>query len=66
MIILCLGVLIFFHSAFYFAYRTSPSEFIISYDQYMESLKANHSIGTRFKMRFEGEESPEQRYDPEQ
>ncbi|CAA6660041.1 unnamed protein product [Spirodela intermedia] len=42
--------------------ETSPSEFIVSYDQYMESLKANRSIGTRFKMRFEGEESPEQRF----
>jgi len=28
----------------------------------MESLKSNHSIGMRFKMRFEGEEAPEQRY----
>lgn len=42
--------------------RTSPSEFIVPFDQYMESVKANHSIGMRFKMRFEGEEAPEQRY----
>jgi hypothetical protein len=41
--------------------RTSPSEFIIPYDQYMESLKHNYSIGMRFRMRFEGEEAPEQR-----
>lgn len=42
--------------------RTSPAEFIVPYDQYMESLKTNYSIGMRFKMRFEGEEAPEQRY----
>ncbi|KAK1271943.1 Auxin response factor 24 [Acorus gramineus] len=42
--------------------RTSPSEFIVPFDQYMDSLKNNHSIGMRFKMRFEGEEAPEQRF----
>jgi len=42
--------------------RTSPSEFIVPFDQYVESIKANHSIGMRFKMRFEGEEAPEQRF----
>ena len=42
--------------------RTSPAEFIIPFDQYMESVKNNYSIGMRFKMRFEGEEAPEQRY----
>ncbi|KAJ8636128.1 hypothetical protein MRB53_010395 [Persea americana] len=36
--------------------RTSPSEFIVPFDQYMESIKANHYIGMRFKMIFEGEE----------
>lgn len=43
-------------------YRTSPAEFIVPFDQYMESVKNNYSIGMRFKMRFEGEEAPEQRY----
>lgn len=43
-------------------YRTSPADFIVPYDQYMESVKNNYSIGMRFKMRFEGEEAPEQRY----
>ncbi|KAH0922802.1 hypothetical protein HID58_022820 [Brassica napus] len=42
--------------------RTSPSEFIVPFDQYMESVKNNYSIGMRFKMRFEGEEAPEQRF----
>ncbi|KAJ6816326.1 auxin response factor 2-like [Iris pallida] len=46
----------------YYKPRTSPSEFIVPYDQYMESLKSNHSVGMRFKMRFEGEEAPEQRF----
>eukprot|EP00268_Persea_americana_P061094 TRINITY_DN767_c0_g2_i3.p1 TRINITY_DN767_c0_g2~~TRINITY_DN767_c0_g2_i3.p1 ORF type:complete len:843 (-),score=183.99 TRINITY_DN767_c0_g2_i3:355-2883(-) len=46
----------------YYKPRTSPSEFIVPFDQYMESVKANHSIGMRFKMRFEGEEAPEQRF----
>ncbi|KAJ6851358.1 auxin response factor 2-like [Iris pallida] len=46
----------------YYKPRTSPSEFIVPYNQYMESLKNNHSIGMRFKMRFEGEEAPEQRF----
>ncbi|XP_042456403.1 auxin response factor 4-like isoform X1 [Zingiber officinale] len=46
----------------YYKPRTSPSEFIIPYSQYMESIKNNYSIGMRFKMRFEGDEAPEQRF----
>ncbi|XP_021719139.1 auxin response factor 2B-like isoform X1 [Chenopodium quinoa] len=46
----------------YYKPRTSPAQFIVPYDQYMESLKNQYSIGMRFKMRFEGEESPEQRF----
>uniref|UniRef100_A0A2P2MR12 Auxin response factor n=1 Tax=Rhizophora mucronata TaxID=61149 RepID=A0A2P2MR12_RHIMU len=46
----------------YYKPRTSPSEFIVPFDQYMESLKKTCAIGVRFKMRFEGEESPEQRF----
>ncbi|KAL6011756.1 ADP-ribosylation factor 2 [Asimina triloba] len=46
----------------YYKPRTSPSEFIVPFEQYMESVKNNHSIGMRFKMRFEGEEAPEQRF----
>lgn len=42
-------------------HRTSPSEFIVPFDRYMESVKNNYTIGMRFKMRFEGEEAPEQR-----
>ncbi|KAK7399279.1 hypothetical protein VNO78_10459 [Psophocarpus tetragonolobus] len=46
----------------YYKPRTSPAEFIVPYEQYMESLKNNYTIGMRFKMRFEGEEAPEQRF----
>ncbi|KAJ6358617.1 hypothetical protein OIU76_000351 [Salix suchowensis] len=46
----------------YYKPRTSPAEFIVPFDQYMESTKNNYSIGMRFKMRFEGEEAPEQRF----
>ncbi|CAN4088686.1 unnamed protein product [Withania somnifera] len=46
----------------YYKPRTSPAEFIVPCDHYMESVKNNYSIGMRFKMRFEGEEAPEQRF----
>ncbi|KAI3929707.1 hypothetical protein MKX01_025875 [Papaver californicum] len=46
----------------YYKPRTSPEEFIVPFGQYMESVKNSHSIGMRFKMRFEGEEAPEQRF----
>ncbi|KAM1245477.1 hypothetical protein ACFX13_037531 [Malus domestica] len=42
----------------YYKPRTSPAEFIVPFDQYMESVENNYSIGMRFKMRFEGEEAP--------
>ncbi|CDP16575.1 unnamed protein product [Coffea canephora] len=38
---------------FYYKPRTSPYEFIVPFDQYMESVKNSYSIGMRFKMRFE-------------
>ncbi|XAR50383.1 hypothetical protein NMG60_11004688 [Bertholletia excelsa] len=46
----------------YYKPRTSPAEFIVPFEQYMESIKSNYTIGMRFKMRFEGEEAPEQRF----
>ncbi|KAJ9140100.1 hypothetical protein P3X46_030783 [Hevea brasiliensis] len=46
----------------YYKPRTSPAEFIVPVDRYLESIKNNYSIGMRFKMRFEGEEAPEQRF----
>ncbi|CAM0949925.1 unnamed protein product [Alopecurus aequalis] len=46
----------------YYKPRTSPAEFVVPCDWYYESLKRNHSIGMRFKMRFEGEEAAEQSF----
>ncbi|XP_074375564.1 auxin response factor 2B-like isoform X2 [Apium graveolens] len=46
----------------YYKPRTSPAEFIVPFDQYSASVKNNYSIGMRFKMRFEGEEAPEQKF----
>ncbi|KAJ7536068.1 hypothetical protein O6H91_12G055600 [Diphasiastrum complanatum] len=42
--------------------RTSPAEFVIPYHKYVNSFKQNLSVGMRFKMRFETEESSERRY----
>ncbi|KAK4785939.1 hypothetical protein SAY86_002628 [Trapa natans] len=46
----------------YYKPRTSPAEFIIPLDKYLESVEVNYTIGMRFKMKFEGEEAPEQRF----
>ena len=35
------------------------SQFIVGVNKYMEAMKHGFSLGTRFRMRFEGEESPE-------
>nr|XP_009387024.1 PREDICTED: auxin response factor 24 isoform X1 [Musa acuminata subsp. malaccensis] len=45
----------------YYKPRMCPTEFIVPFD-HVDSIKSNHSIGMRFKMRFEGEETPEQRF----
>ncbi|MQL96966.1 hypothetical protein Taro_029645 [Colocasia esculenta] len=42
--------------------RTSPSEFIISLNKYLEAKNHKLSVGMRFKMLFEGEEAPERRF----
>jgi len=44
-------------------FRTSPAEFIVPVDKYMESVKIKYATGMRFKMRFEADDAPEQRYD---
>ncbi|KAK4763191.1 hypothetical protein SAY86_008959 [Trapa natans] len=46
----------------YYKPRTSPAEFIIPLDKYLESVEVKYAIGMRFKMKFEGEEAPEQRF----
>ncbi|KDP28078.1 hypothetical protein JCGZ_13849 [Jatropha curcas] len=40
---------------------TSPTEFIIPFDQYMKSAEIDYSVGTRFRMLFEGDECADQR-----
>ncbi|CAL9161221.1 unnamed protein product [Musa hybrid cultivar] len=45
----------------YYKPRMCPTEFIVPFD-HVDSIKSNHSVGMRFKMRFEGEETPEQRF----
>ncbi|KAH9684561.1 auxin response factor 1 [Citrus sinensis] len=42
--------------------RTSRSEFIVSVNKYLEAKKHKLSVGMGFKMTFEGEEVPEQRF----
>ncbi|CAL0325260.1 unnamed protein product [Lupinus luteus] len=46
----------------YYKPRTCPAEFIVPYDQYMESLQINYTKGMRFRMRFEGEDARVQRF----
>ncbi|KAJ8898678.1 hypothetical protein K2173_004712 [Erythroxylum novogranatense] len=42
---------------------TSPAGFIIPYDHYLKSAKIDYSVGTRFRMVFEGDECAEQRFE---
>ncbi|XP_057454839.1 auxin response factor 18-like isoform X2 [Lotus japonicus] len=43
-------------------YKPRTSQFIVGLNKYLEALKNNFSVGMRFKMRFEGEDSPERRF----
>lgn len=38
------------------------SQFIIGLNKYLEALNHGLSVGMRFKMKFEGEDSPERRF----
>nr|PNR52913.1 hypothetical protein PHYPA_009288 [Physcomitrium patens] len=42
--------------------RTSPSEFVIPYHKYLKTKENNLTVGSRFKMKFESDESTERRY----
>ena len=47
---------------FYFvSVDTRASQFIVSLNKYIEAMNRKFLVGMRFKMRFEGEESPERR-----
>lgn len=37
------------------------SQFIIGLNKYLESVKNTFTVGMRFKMKFEGEDTPERR-----
>lgn len=41
-------------------FRTT--QFIVGLNKYLEAVNNKFSVGMRFKMRFEGEDSPERRY----
>ncbi|TXG50721.1 hypothetical protein EZV62_023245 [Acer yangbiense] len=43
-------------------YKPRTSQFIIGVNKYLEAVNNKFSVGMRFKMRFEGEESPERRF----
>ncbi|KAH9620407.1 hypothetical protein KSS87_000019 [Heliosperma pusillum] len=43
-------------------YKPRMSQFIIGLNKYMESVNNGVSVGMRFKMRFEGEDTPERRF----
>ncbi|OVA14720.1 AUX/IAA protein [Macleaya cordata] len=42
--------------------KPRTSQFIVSLNKYLESVSNGFSVGMRFKMRFEGEDSPERRF----
>lgn len=54
------------------AFDTSPflcifetnrmSQFIVGLNKYLESVDNGFKVGMRFKMKFEGEDTPERRY----
>ncbi|KAL3832851.1 hypothetical protein ACJIZ3_007587 [Penstemon smallii] len=43
-------------------YKPRTSQFIVGMNKYLEAMSHGFSIGMRFKMRFEGEDSPERRH----
>lgn len=51
----------FFRSNFHRAFRRS-SQFIVGVKKFLEAMDHRFSIGMRFNMRFEGEDTPERRY----
>ncbi|KAL3536695.1 hypothetical protein ACH5RR_000061 [Cinchona calisaya] len=43
-------------------YKPRTSQFIIGLNKYLEAVSHGYSVGMRFKMKFEGEDSPERRF----
>lgn len=50
------------HTFFLVHYKPRTTQFIVGLNKYLEASKHGFSVGMRFKMRFEGEESPEWRF----
>lgn len=55
------------HTIFFFKlvtlvkYFRTNHQFLVGVNKYLEAVSHNFSVGMRFKMRFEGEDSPERR-----
>ncbi|XP_039050849.1 auxin response factor 9-like isoform X1 [Hibiscus syriacus] len=49
-------------SLFVVYYKPRTSQFIIGLNKYLDALNNKFVVGMRFKMRFEGEDSPERRF----
>ncbi|KAF7823427.1 auxin response factor 4-like isoform X1 [Senna tora] len=45
----------------FYSPRASHAEFVVPYQKYVKSIKNPMTVGTRFKMKFEMDESPERR-----
>ncbi|XP_055817103.1 auxin response factor 11 isoform X1 [Solanum dulcamara] len=43
-------------------YKPRTSQFIVGLNKYLEAVSHGFSVGMRFRMRFEGEDSPERRF----
>ncbi|MCD7454607.1 hypothetical protein HAX54_025353 [Datura stramonium] len=50
------------HTRFVVYYKPRTSQFIIGLNKYLEAVRHGFSVGMRFRMRFEGEDSPERRF----
>ncbi|KAA8516190.1 hypothetical protein F0562_019369 [Nyssa sinensis] len=50
------------HTLFVVYYKPRTSQFIIGLNKYLEAINNGFPVGLRFKMRFEGEDSPERRF----
>ncbi|XP_074563265.1 auxin response factor 9-like isoform X2 [Curcuma longa] len=50
------------HTLFTVYYKPRTCQYIVNVNKYLEALKVGYSVGTRFKMRFEGDDVPEKRF----
>lgn len=50
------------HTRFAVFYKPRASQFIVGLNKYLEAVSHGFSVGMRFRMRFEGEDSPERRF----